>query len=131
MAAKKTMTVDVEAMTSAIAKLIDDKIAAALQNAEKGAPVYSKGTEKPIEGKEAPIKAAPKQTAKTPDRVMLGDIEIVYDAVSARGNRYKGNVRGLIVDKRTGARVMIIGAKLFPSTSDEIPEGLSFIAEVK
>lgn len=128
-ATKKTVTVDVEALTRGMAELIDRKLEEYTRNLEKGAPVYSKGTEKPIE--EKPVKVAPKQTAKTPERVMLGDIEIIYDAVSARGNRYKGNVRGMIVDKRTGARVMIIGAKLFPSTSDEIPEGLSFIAEVK
>ena len=126
MATKKTITVDVEALTAAMAKLIDDKIASALGNAEKGAPVYQ--TEKPIE--EKPVKAT-KQSAGTPNAVKLGDIDIVFDAVSSRGNKYKGNVRGMIVDKRTGARVMIIGAKLFPSTGDEIPDGLSFIAEVK
>ena len=126
MAAKKTITVDVEALTTAMAKLIDDKIASALGNAEKGAPIYQ--TEKPAE--EKPV-VKPKQSAGTPNAVKLGDIDIVFDAVSSRGNKYKGNVRGMIVDKRTGARLMVIGAKLFPSTGDEIPDGLSFIAEVK
>ena len=127
MPAKKTITVDVEALTTAMAKLIDDKIASALGNAERGAPVYAKP-----EAEEAkPVKAVTKQTAGTPNAVKLGDIDIVFDAVSSRGNKYKGNVRGMIVDKRTGARLMVIGAKLFPSTGDEIPDGLSFIAEVK
>ena len=132
MAAKKTITVDVDAMTEALAKLIDEKIARALGNAEKGAPIYEKQAVPMPEVAEKPVvKTAPKQTAGTPNAVKLGDIDIVFDAVSSRGNKYKGNVRGMLVDKRTGARVMIIGAKLFPSTGDEIPDGISFIAEVK
>lgn len=131
MAAKKTITVDVDAMTEALAKLIDEKIARALGNAEKGAPIYEKQAVPMPEVAEKPVKVAPKQTAGTPNAVKLGDIDIVFDAVSSRGNKYKGNVRGMIVDKRTGARLMVIGAKLFPSTGDEIPDGLSFIAEVK
>ena len=125
-ATKKTVTVDVEAMTSAIAKLIDDKIAAALQNAEKGAPVYSKGEK--VEAEKPEAKKAVKQAAPS---VHLGDIELIFDSVSARGNRYAGNIKGMIVDKRTGERALLIGCKVFPSTSDEIPEGLTFIAEVK
>ena len=141
MPAKKTMTVDVEAMTAAIAKLVDDKIAEALQNAQAGAPIYERVRAVPMipagpgkaekveaEAKKPEVKKAVKQAAPS---VHLGDIELIFDSVSARGNRYAGNIKGMIVDKRTGERALLIGCKVFPSTSDEIPEGLTFIAEVK
>lgn len=130
MTKKNTMTVDVDALTSAMAALIDKKIADALGNAAQGKPVYDKP---------APVQAAPAQIAPVEpvtvapavgEVVKLGDVELRLNSVSSRGSKYAGNVRGLLVDSRTGARFYLMGVKVFKAKSDEIPEGISFIASI-
>ena len=129
MTKKNTMTVDVDALTSAMAALIDKKIADALGNAAQGKPVYDKPTPVPA----APMPVQPEPVVVAPavgEVVKLGDVELRLNSVSSRGSKYAGNVRGLLVDSRTGARFYLMGVKVFKAKSDEIPEGISFIASI-
>ena len=129
MTKKNTVTVDVDALTNAMAALIDKKIADALGNAAQGKPVYDKPTPVPA----APMPVQPEPVVVAPavgEVVKLGDVELRLNSVSSRGSKYAGNVRGLLVDSRTGARFYLMGVKVFKAKSDEIPEGISFIASI-
>ena len=127
MTKKNTMTVDVDALTSAMAALIDKKIADALGNAAHGKPVYEKTA--PVQA--APVQPEPVTVAPAVGEVVkLGDVELRLNSVSSRGSKYAGNVRGLLIDSKTGARFYLMGVKVFKAKSDEIPEGISFIASI-
>ena len=127
MTKKNTMTVDVDALTSAMAALIDKKIADALGNAAQGKPVYNK----PAPAQAAPVQPEPVTVAPAVGEVVkLGDVELRLNSVSSRGSKYAGNVRGLLIDSKTGARFYLMGVKVFKAKSDEIPEGISFIASI-
>ena len=127
MTKKNTMTVDVDALTSAMAALIDKKIADALGNAAQGKPVY----DKPAPVQAVPVQPEPVTVAHAVGEVVkLGDVELRLNSVSSRGSKYAGNVRGLLIDSKTGARFYLMGVKVFKAKSDEIPEGISFIASI-
>ena len=127
MTKKNTMTVDVDALTSAMAALIDKKIADALGNAAQGKPVY----DKPEPAQAVPVQPQPVTVVPAVGEVVkLGDVELRLDSVSSRGSKYAGNVRGLLIDSKTGARFYLMGVKVFKAKSDEIPDGISFIASI-
>ena len=122
---KNTITVDVDALTKAMAELIDRKIAEAIPNVVQGKPVY----DKPAPAQAAPV--APVVVAPAVGEVVkLGDVELRLDSVSARGSKYAGSVRGLLIDSKSGERFYLMGVKVFKARSDEIPEGISFIASI-
>ena len=131
---KNTITVDFDALTKAMAELIDRKIAEAIPNIAQGKPVY----EKPVPVQAAPVQpvapgapVAPVVVAPAVGEVVkLGDVELRLNSVSSRGSKYAGNVRGLLIDSKTGARFYLMGVKVFKAKSDEIPEGISFIASI-
>ena len=131
--AKNTMTVDVDVLVSQMAALIDSKIANALNNAANGAPVYAQPTAPAPVQPAAPVEApAPVKIAPAVGEVVkLGDIELRLDSVTKQGNKCAAGVRGLLVDSRTGARLYLMGAKLFKAKSDEIPDNIAFIASIK
>ena len=114
------MTVDQDALLSAVAQLIDGKIASALEAAQKGRPIYDKA--------ETPKKPEPKAPAKA---IEIGGISVALDSVSKHGTTYARNLRFLIVDEETGEKVWIWGANAAPFNKDDIPDNCQFIASVK
>ena len=108
--------IDPDKLSAMLGKLIEDKIAGMMAGAP--VPVTSEPAESPA--------------AKTVSGaiIKLGDIEINLDAVSSRGTRYRRNIKGYLVDKRTGVRYYLRG-DLFPARDDKIADDASFIAEIR
>ena len=115
---KGAMTVDPNALISQIAALIDSKIAQAL-----GANAQGPAVKTPTE---------PNKAGKAlKESYTIGGVDLKLDSISKRGTAYSRNNKLLIVDEATGKRFYVWGALIAPCTSDEIPEGVEFIASVK
>ena len=116
----KGVMIDPDKLSALLGKMIEDKINQAL-----GAGNVPQAVTSP-EKVEVP---APAKTVSGAI-IKLGDIEINLDAVSSRGTRYRRNIKGYLVDKRTGVRYYLRG-DLFPARDDKIADDASFIAEIR
>lgn len=116
-AESKGVMIDPDKLSAMLGKLIEDKIAGMMAGS---APV-------PVTSEPAESPAAKKVSGAI---IKLGDIEINLDAVSSRGTRYRRNIKGYLVDKRTGVRYYLRG-DLFPARDDKIADDASFIAEIR
>ena len=113
------MQIDPNKLIDQIAGLIDSKIAQALEaNATgKGAPA---------------AKTEPNRAGKAlKESYTIGGVDLSLDSISKRGTAYSRNNKMLIVDEETGKRFYVWGALIAPCNTDEIPEGVQFIASVK
>ena len=113
-----SMNIDPNKLIDQIAGLIDSKIAAALEaNAS---------------GKGAPVKTEPNRAGKAlKESYTIGGVDLSLDSISKRGTAYSRNNKMLIIDEETGKRFYVWGALIAPCTSDEVPDGVQFIASVK
>ena len=113
------MQIDPNKLIEQIAGLIDSKIAAALEAnaAGKGAPA---------------AKTEPNRAGKAlKESYTIGGVDLSLDSISKRGTAYSRNNKMIIVDEETGKRFYVWGALIAPCNTDEIPEGVQFIASVK
>ena len=118
-AENKGVMIDPDKLSVLLGRMIEDKI-----KALTGGNIPQAVT--------APEKIEVPAPAKTVSGaiIKLGDIEINLDAVSSRGTRYRRNIKGYLVDKRTGVRYYLRG-DLFPARDDKIADDASFIAEIR
>ena len=116
----KGVMIDPDKLSALLGQMIENKINQALGGGKIPAPVTSP------EADETPKAAKPVSGAI----IKLGDVEINLDSVSSRGTRYRRNIKGYLIDKRTGIKYYLRG-DLFPSRDDKIADDASFIAEIR
>lgn len=113
-----SMNVDPNKLIDEIAALMDRKIAAAFEANAQSAP--------------AAVKTEPNRAGKAlKESYTIGGVDLSLDSISKRGTAYSRNNKMLIVDEETGKRFYVWGALIAPCNTDEIPEGVQFIASVK
>lgn len=113
------MQIDPNKLIEQIAGLIDSKIAKALEANANGAPAQT-------------VKAEPNKARQAlKESYTIGGVDLSLDSISKRGTAYSRNNKMLIVDEETGKRFYVWGALIAPCNTDEIPEGVQFIASVK
>ena len=111
------MVIDPNKLIEQMAALIDKKLDERLAQNAQSAPG---------------AKTEPNRAGKAlKESYTIGGVDLSLDSISKRGTAYSRNNKMLIIDEETGKRFYVWGALIAPCNTDEIPEGVQFIASVK